>query len=372
MTTKQTSSDQAELTINLDALADNYRLVAKRAAAAKPAAVVKANAYGLGLAQVAGRLLHEGCRHFFVANTEEAVSLRRLTDAADISADIYVLNGLAPEMAEILVAENLRPCLGSPEEITEWRAACDKHGRNLAAAIHIDTGFNRLGLSMADWQNVAAAFDDVFTPALLMSHLACADTPAHEKNKAQLAAFQKITASQPSIPACLANSGGIFLGAEYHFDMVRPGIALYGGSNFATAEDKLAAVVGIEAPILQIRQVKNGETVGYGGDFVAARDSQVAVLAIGYADGFARNLGGGTAVTHVAVKGLKAPVIGRVSMDLIAIDITDCGDGIARGDKVEILGPEIPLGEQALRAQTISYELLTRLGTRLKRVYKQD
>lgn len=356
----------ARLTIDLAALAANWRLLATRAAQAETAAAVKGNAYGLGLEQSASALAVAGCRTFFVAVPAEGARLRAVLP----QATIYVLNGLIEGTADSLAASRLRPVLGSLEEIEEWAAYRAAGGDGLAA-LHVDTGMNRLGLTLDQAAALAALPDSAHSLglALVMSHLACADTPNHMQNARQLERFREASRLFPRVPASLANSAGIHLGEEYHFDLVRPGIALYGG-RFMQDRPPLAVVAAAEARILQIRSVARGETIGYGAMETTTRASRIAILSVGYADGYLRATSSSDQRpgANVCLHGTRARLIGRVSMDLLAIDVT----GIAqarRGDLVELFGPNMPIDEVALAADTIGYEFLTSLGDRYERHY---
>lgn len=358
------------LTIDLAALKHNYRHMAGLAAAAECAAVVKADGYGLGAAPVAEALAAAGCRTFFVATIEEARRLRQ----ALVGAVIYVLDGLFPETAAIFAEAALRPVLGSLAEIGEWAAFCRARAVRLPAAIHIDTGMNRLGLPASEAEALA---DDgaplrAFEVALVMSHLACADTPDHPKNAEQRAAFDALRARLPKAPASLANSAGVLLGAAYHYDMVRPGIGLYGGNPRAAGPNPMRPVAGLEARIAQIRLAQAGESVGYGAARTLAGPTKIATLSVGYADGFMRLLGSSdTRAGAVAYVGdHAAPVLGRVSMDLITIDVTDVPDALlGRGAPVELIGGHVTVDDLAAVAGTIGYEILTSLGRRYERRY---
>ncbi len=356
----------ARLTIDLGALAANYTDLARRAAPAQCAAVVKANAYGTGLEQAAPALAGAGCKTFFVATPGEAVRLRRLLP----SAMIYVLDGLLPGAAKDYAAHDLRPVLGNRQEIGEWSKFCAATGSPPKAALHIDTGMNRLGLEEGQVRELAAR-PGLLAPvrvSLVMSHLACADDPGDHKNADQLAAFNTLCALLPTAPASLANSAGIFLGNAYHFDLVRPGIALYGGEAVSGAPNPMRPVVSIEAQIAQIRDVKPGESIGYGAAYRCKAPSRIATLPVGYADGILRRAG--EAGAHVCISGHPAPFVGRVSMDLITIDVTGIPEALAhRGAWVELVGKHNSVDDLARHAGTIGYEILTSLGNRYARVY---
>lgn len=351
------------LTIDLSAIAANYKHLAGCAAPAECAAVVKADAYGLGIPAVSKALWNAGARTFFVAHLFEASEVR----AALPDAVIYVLSGLAPGTASLMTDIKARPVLGSPGEIEEWSA----HGKS-EAAIHIDTGMNRLGLNFSEAEDIAQRGLS-FKPSLVMSHLACADMPDHPLNKEQFTAFEAVRALFPGIPASLANSAATLAGGHYRFDLCRPGIALYGGNPFHPHPVAgLRPTVKVEARIVQLRHAGRGEKVGYGGEETLPRASNLAILSLGYADGFLRAAGSSDAQkgAEVLIGGKRCPLVGRVSMDLIAADITDLPAGsVKRGDYAVILGDGITIDELARKAGTIGYEVLTRLGPRFARHY---
>jgi alanine racemase len=285
-------------------------------------------------------------------------------------AAIYVLDGQLPHAAADYIAADLRPVLGSLPEVAEW-AAAKRQGAPTGSAIHVDTGMNRLGLTLAEARDVAgdAALVTALAPSLVMSHLACADTPEHPMNARQLAAFREVHSLFPGIPGSLANSAGSFLGSDYRFDMVRPGIALY-GAKFIADRPPLEPVVTLEARVLQVRDTLPGETVGYGATEIVRAAARIAILAVGYADGYHRAAASSDARSgaRVFIRGRSAPLVGRVSMDLIAVEVTGIPE-VARGDWAELFGPNVPVDEVAAHAGTIGYELLTGLGPRYVRTY---
>jgi alanine racemase len=356
------------VTIDLGALANNWRMLARRAETAAAAAVVKADAYGIGLEPAARALAEAGCQTFFVALADEGLRLRAVVR----NAIIYVLDGFLAGAAEAFAAARLRPVLSSLQEIAEWAAFRRDGGANLRAAIHVDTGMNRLGLTPGEARRLAqnAELLAAIAPDLILSHLACADTPNHPMNRKQLAAFRAVRVLLPDIPASLANSAGIFLGSDYHFDLVRPGIGLSGGEAVAGMPSATRPVATLEARILQVRDARPGDKVGYGATETVGRPSRIAVVGAGYADGYHRRAGSSDARpgARAYLRGRYAPLVGRVSMDLIAIDVTDIA-GAERGDWVELFGPNISIDEVARNAETIGYELLTGLGRRYARTY---
>ncbi|MHA1157227.1 MAG: alanine racemase [Alphaproteobacteria bacterium] len=355
------------LRIDVRALAGNWRRVAEIGGAeVETAAVIKGDGYGIGLERAAAAFSAAGCKVFFVATPQEGATARRCLPAATI----YVLNGLAPGAATWMAERDLRPVLGSTPEVEEWLSA-RQAGLTTAAALHVDTGMNRLGLSAGELSLIA---DDPDLPRalgadLLMSHLACADTPDHPANREQLVLFRALRARFPGLRASLANSAGVFLGDDYHFDLTRPGIALYGAAFRAPEPRTLDVVVTAEAQVLVVREARTGEAIGYGARQTVKRASRIAIVGAGYADGYHRRAGSGDAAPGAAicVRGQVAPLIGRVSMDLIAIDVTDV-PGVVRGDWVELFGANIAIDDVASRAETIGYELLTGLGRRAERI----
>ena len=353
----------ARLAIKLDAIAANYRKIAALAAPAQAAAVVKADAYGLGLAPVALRLAGAGCGTFFVAHYAEGMALRALLP----QARIYILHGLPENMAERYLASRLQPVLNTVDEIAIWGRA--NTGRASGAILNFDTGMSRLGMGRTDAARLAA------DPSLLagvkidylMSHLSCADQPDHPLNAHQLAAFNQIRALFPGFPATLANTAGALLGPQYCFDLIRPGIGLYGGGPEFGGKPVFENVVELTARILQVREVDSSDHVGYGATYRPKGPARIAVAGIGYADGFMRALGNSGAG---AIGEYKVPCVGVVSMDLSTFDVTHVPGGLCRpGREIELIGPNAPLSRAAAAAHTIDYELLTRLGERFTRSY---
>ncbi len=361
------SLDGGQVTINLAALRANYLTMKDKSGAAETACVVKADAYGLGLAQVAPALYAAGCRSFFVAQTQEALDLRALLP----DVVIYVLNGLPTGAAADFAAANLRPCLISLSQVKAWQAHCVAHNTALPAALFVDTGFNRLGLSEIEVADLAQKSDyfNGWTLSLIASHLACSDEADNPMNRAQLERFLHMRKQLPAAPASLANSGGVMLGEAYLFDMTRPGISLYGGS--ANRDDTaLAPVVQLHAPLLQTRALSIGDTVGYGASFIAPHEMQIGIVALGYGDGFTRHFSNHQPnKASLMIDGQPAPILGRISMDSLAIDLTNFATLPAVDTLVEIFGPHQTIDQLAEIGQTISYELLTSLGSRYKRIW---
>lgn len=351
------------LTIDLGAVVRNWRTLARFAPASECAAVVKADAYGMGAARVSAALGEAGCRTFFVATVAEGAALRGTLH----EAIIYVLNGVLEGWERGLIDAGLRPVISTPRQAELWMRT--RSGRTSPCALHIDTGMNRLGLS----REALAALDLArLRPALLMSHLACADEPGNPKNEPQRAAFVAARDLLPDTPASLVNSAGIFLGVPYQFDMIRPGIALYGGRPSPACSVAIEAVATFEARIVQIRHVSAGEAIGYGAARILDRASRVAVIAAGYADGYLRAAGSSDARegAKAFIAGRAVPVLGRVSMDLTALDITDLAeDSVREGDWVELVGAHASVDEVAKAAGTIGYEILCGIGRRAERIY---
>jgi alanine racemase len=358
------------LTIDLDAIAANWKKLEKLGVPAECGAAVKADAYGCGIDPVVRALRIAGCKTFFVATLDEARAAR----AASPDATIYLLSGFMQNSGDALAAINCRPVIGDLPELVEWDIYCKQSGWSGGAALHVDTGMNRLGLSLSDAENIVpriASGNHGIT--LVMTHLACAENLRHPLNAKQLANFRAIAGRYDGVPASLANSSGIFLGGTYHFDLLRPGAALFGINPTPEADNPMRPVVDLKARILQIRQVERGDTVGYSATWTARRDSRIAVIAAGYADGYFRAGGSndGTRGADVIIAGQRCPVAGRVSMDLLAVDVTDLPPSAARrGQMATLIGDGITVDELAHHFGTIGYEVLTSLGRRYQRVYK--
>ena len=357
-------TESSLLTLDLDALASNHAALRAAAGGAEIAPAVKADGYGLGAALVAGRLWDAGARGFYVARLSEGVALRRAL--GDRAATIYLLDGVTPGSAPTIEAAGLTPVLNSLPQVEAWNSHA--RGRVLDAALHIDTGMNRLGLRPEEAAVLVGAMDRLkqVNIVLVISHLACASEPDHPLNARQLARFIEAAALFPNARRSLANSGGIFLGGDYRFDQCRPGISLYGGGPRDVPDARIKAVATLEAPILQARVVPRGESIGYGAAFTAKNTTRVAILAAGYADGVPR---AAHPLGAVWFDGARRPMLGRVSMDLIAVDITDC-DAARPGAMMQILGPDLPVDDAAAAAGTTAYELLTRIAPRARRVVK--
>ncbi|RKQ95552.1 MULTISPECIES: alanine racemase [Maricaulis] len=349
------------LIIDLAAIQRNYAKLQALAPTAEVGAVVKANAYALGATEIIPALAEVGCRQFYTAHTAEGVEARQAL--AGRAAAIYVFNGFWPSELPTLRAHGLIPVVNTLDQLASLRATAP----DLPCALHLDTGMNRLGLGRMETEHLLTHRDllDGLDVRQIMSHLACADAPAHPLNAAQLERFSTIRAAFPDIPASLANSAGALLGQAWHFDVLRPGLALYGGTPAPGHPSPFEATVRIDAPILQIRELEAGDTLGYGATWTAERPMRVATIAAGYADGllWASAKGGAGHVGPV-----RTPILGRVSMDLIAVDLTDVKTPLEPGMPVSFLGEH--LDDIAEAAGTISYEFLVRLGIRFDRVYQ--
>jgi len=356
----------AVLTIDLAALVANYRFLRDRLVGADCAAVVKADAYGLGAARVAAALFRDGCRQFFVAHLGEGVDLRA---ALPDEAEIFVLNGLMPGAEALCLEARLTPVLNSLAQIDGWTGLSRRVGRALPAILQVDSGMARLGLSPAEVDRLVqdpARLGGIGLRAV-MSHLACADEPDHPANQAQLAQFEAQRRRLPPAPASFANSSGIFLGADYHFDLARPGAALYGVAPVPGAPNPMRAVVRLDARVIQTREIAAGDAVGYGYAFTASAPTRIATLSVGYADGWLRSVGR-AGIAYVGDRAL--PIAGRVSMDSLTLDISTLpADMLKPGDFVELLGPHQRVDDVAAAAGTIGYEILTSLGGRYQRRY---
>ncbi len=362
----------ATLVVDLDAIAENYALLQETCPHARVGASVKADAYGLGLEPVARTLSKVGCRTFFVATPGEGLTLRGILP----KAEIVVLNGPESGQTDLFARGMLTPTLNSLEQIDVWQQ--DNKDGPAPAYLHVDTGMNRLGLSATDVETLIAdpARLDGVSISTLITHLACADTPAHPMNTAQLSAFQAARAQLETLTgglqASLANSPGIFLGPEYHFDLVRPGAALYGLTPSPEQPNPMKQAVEIYAKILQLRDVDTPMTVGYGATHQVEKPARIATVAAGYGDGYPRAAASKTGGTmHAYIADHKAPLFGRVSMDLITLDVSDLpAEFTVPGQAVELLGPNVSADDLAKSAGTIGYEILTGFGNRLHRVYR--
>ena len=365
----QTGEAVGLLTVDLDALAANWHLLRERMggpeAGGACAAVVKADGYGLGAVPVARRLAAEGCTTFFVASDGEGVTLRQALP----EAEIFVLNGLLPGAAPLFRRHRLAPCLNDPDQVRAWLEFCAGSGP-MPAALHIDTGMTRLGLDIDDPDALDLEGINALPGPVVMSHLACADEPDHPLNRRQQAAFAEIRRRFPAARASLANSSGLFLGSDFRFDLGRPGYALYGGNPTPAADiNPMFPVVRLQAPVLQVREIRKPRTVGYGATAGTGPPALIATLAAGYADGYLRAMGNRGAVFF---DGCACPITGRVSMDLLTVDVTEAaraGRDIHPGALFDLIDARHTVDDVAAHAGTIGYEILTSLGSRYRRRY---
>lgn len=365
MTAGTPRPSQAMLEIDLAAIVANWRdLKARLRPGADCAGVLKADCYGLGAQDVAPALARAGCRRFFVAHFEEAIRVKPTLPA---DAELFVLNGVLPGEEDDLAQAGIAPVLNDPGQVHRWSRAATKAGRPLAAALHVDTGMSRLGLAPTQARALAAERGALAGIALayVMSHLARAEEDV-DMNPGQLAMFEELRGYWPDAPASFANSSGIFLGPRYHFDLARPGAALYGINPQPGRANPQRSVATLSVPVLQIRDIAPPQTVGYGATFRAAAPTRVATIALGYADGWLRSLSGRG---HACFGDKTLPFIGRVSMDLVTLDATAAPD-LKPGDRLELLGVRRPVDAIAEEAGTNGYEILTRLGARFARSYR--
>ncbi len=357
---------EAILTVNLDAVAANYRFFRDQSKGARVGAVLKANAYGLGALAVTRTLVEEGCDLIFVATAKEALQIR-----AEIGqpVEIYTLNGYQKNHENDYLSNEFFPILNSLSEVRAWARALQSAKHEHPCGLQIDTGMNRSGLSPKDVETLTDAPDLLksLSFSLVMSHLACADNPGAPFNAKQLQAFQSAAGLLPSAPLSLANSAGILAGAPYHLDIVRPGIGLYGGNPLLAGGPDLATVASLHAPIIQTRLLKSGQSVGYGASFKVDRPSRIATIAVGYADGYMRHMSN---VGSGFIGNIRTPIAGRISMDLTCFDVTDVAETEAQlGTYVELLGEHLSIDEVGKTAGSFGYEILTNLGPRYVRRY---
>ena len=358
----------AILEIDLAGVAANWRFLARQVGPASCAAVVKADAYGLGAAPVSAALAEAGCQLFFTATLDEAIALR---DVLPLPSKIAVLNGVLPHCGEEFVEYRLIPVLNDPGQIADWQQIGARRA-GLPALLHLDTGMARLGLTMREFDSIAdrlVARSGIRWQALI-SHLACADQSAHPLNGLQLAQFVSARERFANLPASLAASSGIFLGRNYHLDFVRPGAALYGVNPHPGAPNPMRQIVHLRGRILQVRDVDQGQSVGYGATHVMDAPGRLATVAVGYADGWLRSLSGRG---WGRLAGKRVPLLGRVSMDLVVFDVSDVTPAFARpGGFVDLLDEDYGVDAAAADAGSIGYEILTALGRRHHRIYRSS
>ncbi|HET7806096.1 MAG TPA: alanine racemase [Pseudolabrys sp.] len=360
------------LTINLSAIVANWELLGRQAMPSECAAVIKADGYGCGIEPAARTLAHAGCRTFFVADISEA----RRARAAAPNATLYVLNGLLPGTAATFADIGAQPVIGSLVELAEWDAFCSANRWRGGAALHVDTGMNRLGISVEEAAALAPRIRaENHGITLLMSHLACAEQPAHPLNQRQIELFREVRLLYRGIAGSLANSSGIFLGNSAHCDLVRPGAALFGVNPTPGHRNPMHPVIELRARVVQVRSVPKGETIGYNATWTAKHAARIAVAAVGYADGYPRAASASdtTPGSDAIVAGTRCPLAGRVSMDLLAVDVTALPENaVRRGDFITLIGDPIGVDELAAAAGTIGYEVLVSLGRRYHRLYRDN
>jgi alanine racemase len=358
------------LTIDLTALEANWKSLARRVMPSECAAVIKADGYGCGIEPVATMLAKAGCKTFFVADLFEARRVRSVV----AEPTVYVLNGLMPGTAATFADLHVRPVIGSMTELAEWDAFVTANDWRGGAALHVDTGMNRLGISPGDAAALAPRIrSENHGITLLMSHFACSELPDHPLNKQQIKLFREIRVLYRGIPSSIANSSGNFLSDAAHCDMVRPGAALFAVNPIPGRNNPMRPVIELRGRVVGLRNLMRGETVGYDAAWTAKRATAIAIVGVGYADGYLRAASASDAVrgAEVIVAGKRCALAGRVSMDLIAIDITDVPEGtVKRGDMVTLIGDDITVDDFAASAGTIGYEVLTSLGKRYHRIYR--
>jgi alanine racemase len=357
------------LSIDLTAIEANWKSLARRAMPSECAAVIKADGYGCGIEPVATMLAKAGCRTFFVADLFEARRVRAVAQ----EPTVYVLNGLMPGTATTYADLHARPVIGSMAELAEWDAFVSNNDWRGGAALHVDTGMNRLGISPGDAAALAPRIrSENHGITLLMSHFACAEVPDHPLNEQQIKLFREVRMLYRGIPASLSNCSGIFLGSAAHCDMVRPGAALYGVNPTPDRSNPMRPVIELRGRVVGLRSIMRGETVGYDAQWTAKRATNIAVVSVGYADGYLRAASASDTVrgADVIVGGKRCTLAGRVSMDLIAIDVTDVPTSVKRGDMVTLIGDDITVDDFAAAAGTIGYEVLTSIGKRYHRIYR--
>ena len=357
------------LTIDLTALEANWKSVARRAMPSECAAVIKADGYGCGIEPVATMLAKAGCKTFFVADLFEARRVRAVVQ----EPVIYVLNGLMPGTAATYADLHVRPVIGSMSELAEWDAFVSANDWRGGAALHVDTGMNRLGISPGDAAALAPRIRaENHGITLLMSHFASSEVADDPLNEKQIKLFREIRMLYRGIPASISNSSGVLLGSAAHCDMVRPGAALFGVNPTPGRNNPMRPVIELRGRVIALREALKGETVGYNAGWTAKRVTNLAIVGVGYADGYLRAASASDTVrgAEVIVAGKRCPLAGRVSMDLIAIDITDVPTPVKRGDMVTLIGDDITVDDFAATAGTIGYEVLTSLGKRYHRIYR--
>lgn len=362
-----TQNAGAELYIDLSAIVQNYHHLQTKVSPAQCGAVVKADAYGLGMISVAKALAKAGCKEFFVAHLDEGIALRSILNQ---NYSIYVLHGLPANTETLFLKYHLTPILNDIHQLQRWAQLCNDHNVSYPAGVQFDTGMSRFGIGQEELSDLQQFNWTVFKPNLVMSHLACADAPEHSANMHQLEQFLNIKQLIPNCRASLSASSGIFLGKDWHFDLVRPGVALYGGNPTPGHLNPMQNVISLQGTILQTRHISKDAFVGYGATFTAPKDMRLAWISIGYADGFFRAFSNKISVISPHFPEIPLSLLGRVSMDSLCVDITDLPQSAVQvGDKIEIIGKHYPIDHLAQQVNTIGYEILTALGDRYHRIY---
>lgn len=363
-----TQNAGAELYIDLAAIVQNYRYLQTKVGSAHCAAVVKANAYGLGMIPVAKTLAKAGCKEFFVAHLDEGIALRSVLDK---DYTIYVLHGLPINSEALFLKYHLTPILNDIDQLCRWTQLCTDHNHSYSAGVQFDTGMSRFGIGQDSLNDLQQFNWTIFKPSLVMSHLACADVPEHPANQQQLEQFQAVKRLIPNCRASLSASSGIFLGKPWHFDLLRPGVALYGGNPTPNQPNPMHNVISLQGTIIQTRHIPHGAFVGYGATFTATKAMNLAWISIGYADGFFRAFSNKTSAISPQFPGTPLALLGRVAMDSLCVDITDLPQSALQvGDKIEVIGNHYPIDHLAQQVDTIGYEILTALGKRYHRIYR--
>ena len=353
------------ITVDLDALEANYQFCREQLKPASCAAVVKADAYGLGIGQIAPALWDAGCQQFFTATFREGIKLRSFLP----DAEVYVLEGVTEVSLQAFCEHALVPVLISPAHAVLWAGQAREMGHPLPAIIHLDTGMTRLGFGEPELREFLQNRDDLewLDTRYIMTHYACADEPEQAKTRQQLEQFDRLRALLPPAPTSVGNSAGGLLGEPWSGNMARVGIALFGGNPYLGDKPALKPVLRIQSRVLQLREIAAGTTVGYGATHTADSRTMIATVGTGYADGYPWSLGN-RGVASVA--GHRVPVVGRVSMDLITLDVTGVPPELVQpGQMVDLIGPDVSLEEVAERAGTVNYEILTRLSQRARRKF---
>lgn len=364
MVTDTLSSQSCEMTIDLGAIAENYRILKKHLGeTVEVAAVVKSDAYGLGVKKILAALENQDCPFYYVARPEEAFDLRQLTPRP-----IGIMNGPYKGLEDLCLRHNVMPVLSTLSDIELFQALAKRFELKVGVALHADTGMNRLGLEEQDLKTLIDHPEKLegLDVKMLHSHFACADDPEHSKNEEQLALFETLSKQFPNAKKSFGNSSGLFLPKKYHFDQVRPGMALYGLNPVPQFDNPMKPVIRVNAKVLQVKKAYAGQTAGYGATHIFKEDREIAILGIGYSNGLHRTLGN-KGMTYY--KGQPCPMIGRISMDLLTVDVTDTDQKPKQGDRFEIIGAHQSVDDLAQQAGTIGYEILTSLGPRLHKKY---